>query len=98
MNREKFIQAALVRTMATINVMKETSYEGDVKKFVKITNDLSLEINAIVNDFDDAESDYGKPLYFEVYAIKKGITVDCMTIDTYRNFEADITYLLNCYV
>jgi len=90
-------QEALKKAMDVINKMKETRYSENAKKNIRITSSLVLEINGIIDDFEDSV-DCGKPLYFEVYAIKNGIAADCMTLDMYRDFEADITYLLNCYM
>lgn len=99
MTRERQVRVdeALEKCMKVINKLNETTHSCDVTKNVKITSSLTIEINAIVNDFEDSAY-YGKPMWFEVYAIKKGIAVDCMTIDMHRSVRADITYLLNCYI
>lgn len=104
--RNDIIANGIKKVTKVIDKINNNVYSDDVKKVVKITDRLSLEINGIVNDMEDLieengetfENDfYGKVMYFEIYAIKDGKEVDCMTIDYSRNLESDIEYLLNCY-
>lgn len=97
MSREETIELGLDKTLAILAKMRETEYSNDVVKNVKITSSLSLEINGIVGELEGTGC-VAKPFCFEVYAIKKGVAVDCMTLDIHRNFGADIFFLLNCYV
>lgn len=89
------------KTLKIMTGMMQNRNINDIKETVKITKNLSLEVNAIRNDIRSPLYDgYGEVLSFEVYAIKNNISVDCVTIDAFtsENFENDIMYLLNCYV
>lgn len=95
------IKRGCKKTLKVIFRMMQNRDINDVKETVKITKDLSLEVNAIRNDIRSPLYDgYGEVVCFEVYAIKNDSSVDCVTIDifTSENFENDVMYLLNCYV
>lgn len=95
------IKRGYKKTIKVINRMIGNRDINDIKETVKISKDLSLEVNAIRNDIRSPLYDgYGEILSFEIYAIKKNKSADCVTIDifTSENFENDIMYLLNCYM
>lgn len=96
-SREQVIKDGLTKTIMAIQDLRKQFCAGTIKKMVRISGTLSLEINDIRDDTIDSPY-YGQTCYYEIYAIKNGVAVDVMTIDTYRIMSDDIYYLLNCYV
>jgi hypothetical protein len=94
--REQIIKDGLTKVVMVIDDMKKLHLSGTITKMVRINGSLSLEINDIRDD-DPESLFYGQNAHYEIYAIKNGKAVDCMTINIFRNLKDDVYYLLNCY-
>ena len=92
-SKKERIDDALTKIKEVADEMKFSTDINNVVRTVRISKYFSIELNSIRDDTDEFSS-YGKHLYFEVYAIIDGKAVDCMTIDTFRDFDSDVMYLL----
>lgn len=96
--RKEKVQKAVEKALEVIKKMQESDDIEYVLEKVAVSKNMTLEINCIRLDQEDSSA-FGEALYFEVYALDKNErAIDCMTLTMYRNFEEDITYLINCYL
>lgn len=96
--RKEQVKKEVKRALEVVEKMKKSTDMDYILECVVVSENLTLEINCIRNDYEDSVC-YGEAMYFEVYALDGNNTaVDCMTISMYRNLEEDLTYLINCYM
>ena len=96
--REDIIKRGLAKAFKAYRKLNESRDLEYIKELVRITNRLKLEINCIRVIPEEAEDFTGSPISYEVYAIKDGTEIDCVTVAAWEDMKPEIAYLLNCYV
>lgn len=96
--REEIIKRGLENVLKAYRKLNESRDLEYTKEIIKITKRLSLELECIRTIPDMDEDFNGTPISYEVYAVKDGTEIDCVTIDAWADAKPEIEYLLNCYV
>lgn len=95
--REDIIQKGLIKARKVFDRMigsRDMEYTADT---AQITKSLSIKFECQRNDTE--HPDYrGDAICFEIYAVKDGKEVDCCTLHYAPGVNAELLYLLNCYV
>ena len=96
MKREERIEKGYRKVKKVIKKMQKSHSLNYTCELVKISNKLTFEVKCQRKEFEVHEEDIGSAYGFEIYAIKEGRDIDCVT--DHGNFDEDIKYLLNCYL
>lgn len=95
--REDVIQRGLVKARKIFDKMNSSRDMEYLMDTVRITKRLTLKFEC--QRSDEYDDDYrGKACCFEIYAVKDGEEVDCCTLHYSLDVNAELLYLLNCYV
>lgn len=95
--REDVIQKGLIKARKVFDKMNESRDMDYTTDTARITKNLSIKFECQRND--EAHDNYrGHAMCFEIYAIKNGEEVDCCTLHYSPDINAELLYLLNCYV
>ena len=92
--REDVIQKGLIKARKVFDKMNESRDMDYTEHTVKITENLMIKFECVRYDVGSK----GAPVYFEICAIKDGKEVDCCTLHYSQDIDAELLYLLNCYV
>ena len=95
--REDVIQKGFSKARKVFDKLNASRDMEYIKDTAKITKRLSLQFECIRADVG-TEDYIGTPVSFEIYAVKDGKEIDCCTLYVTADVNAEIMYLLNCYV
>lgn len=96
MERQERIEKGYAKTKKAFEKMIASRNMKYTKQRVKVSHNLTLEIQCERDDGSVYKSNKGKSGCFQIYAIKNGEAVDCCT--DHGNIDSDIKYLLGCYI
>lgn len=93
--RDDVIQKGLIKSRKVfekLNASSDMEYTTDI---ARITKRLTLKFECVRCEVGNSR---GEPISFEIYAVKDGKEVDCCTLHYSLDVNAELLYLLNCYV
>lgn len=94
--REDVIQKGLIKARKVFDRMNESRDMDYTTDTARITKNLSIKFECV--RYEVSGKSKGTPISFEIYAIKDGKEVDCCTLHYSPDINAELLYLLNCYV
>ena len=95
MKREDNIKKACIKVREAFDKMNASKDMDCLVEEVQINKRLVIQIEC--GRIEHGE-DRGLPIGFQLFAIKDGKEVDCCTVYLLDEVNAEIMYLVNCYI
>lgn len=94
MERMVRVKEKAKNVLNVINNMKSSTDLNYISETVKISKNLSIQLECMRADDDSAHP----VLIFEIMAINNGNLVDCCIENQFQRIPESVEYLINCYI